>query len=209
MCCDDCRAKLPYIGEKYCYKCGKQLKAEQFEYCHDCMKTNHFFHQGRGVFVHEDLICDGIYDLKYKNKRRIAEFFSMQVWEHLGDWIQKGNYSGIIPVPISKEKMKIRGYNQAELISLALSEKSGIEHFGNCLIRTNDTSPQRLLSRIERKNNLKNAFKTTADRVQLGKVLLVDDIFTTGNTIDAVTEVLLRSGVKTVDFITISIGKGL
>lgn len=208
-CCTDCFSKLPYIGKHFCYKCGKQLEEDQFEYCHDCNIQNHFFRQGRGLYVHEDLVCDAIYDLKYKNKRQIADFFAEQIWEYLGEWIKKSDYSAIIPVPISEHKMKIRGYNQAELISRKLSLKAGIVHRPECLIRTSDTAPQRLLGRLERKNNLKNAFKTTTDRVQLEKVLLVDDIFTTGNTVDAVAEILLHSGVKAVDFITVSIGKGL
>ena len=208
-CCADCFAKLPFIGDHYCYKCGKQLEEDQFEYCHDCGIQNHFFRQGRGLFVHEDLVCDAIYDLKYKNKRQIADFFATQIWDYLGEWIQNNHYLAIIPVPVSDQKMKIRGYNQAELISRILSVKAGIMHLPNCLIRTSDTAPQRLLGRTERKNNLKNAFKTATDRVQLEKVLLVDDIFTTGNTVDAVSEILLRSGVNTVDFLTVSIGKGL
>ena len=97
------------------------------------------------------------YDLKYKNKRQIADFFADQIWEYLGEWIKKSDYSAIIPVPISEHKMKIRGYNQAELISRKLSLKAGIVHRPECLIRTSDTAPQRLLGRLERKNNLKNS----------------------------------------------------
>ena len=185
------------------------MEKDQFEYCHDCSIQNHFFRQGRGLYVHEDLVCDAIYDLKYKNKRQNADFFATQIWHLFGEWMNHNHYSAIIPVPVSNHKMKIRGYNQAELISRNLSMKSGILHLPNYLVRTSDTAPQRLLGRLERKNNLKNAFKTTTDRVQLEKVLLVDDIFTTGNTVDAVAEILLHSGVKAVDFIAVSIGKGL
>lgn len=204
-----CLVELPYIGERYCYKCGKQLENEQFELCHDCEKQEHFFRKGRGVFVHENLICDAIYDLKYQNKRQVAGFFANQMWNSLGNWIMRGEYQGILPVPLSKTKLKARGYNQAELLSGIISEKSQIRHVTNYLERVSDTAPQRLLGRQERKNNLKNAFKTKPDRLQLEKVLLVDDIYTTGNTIDAISEVLLNDGVKFVDFITISIGKGL
>lgn len=185
------------------------MEVDQFEYCHDCRIQSHFFRQGRGLYVHEDLVCDAIYDLKYKNKRQIADFFANQIWDYLGAWIKSNHYLAIIPVPVSNQKRKARGYNQAELLSSKLSMKAGVLHLPNCLIRISDTAPQRLLGRAERKNNLKNAFKTTTDRVQLEKVLLVDDIFTTGNTVDAVSEILLRSGVKTVDFVTVSIGKGL
>lgn len=201
--------KIPYIGEKYCHKCGKQLQKEQFELCGDCTKNLHYFKKGRGVFIHEGPMKDAIYALKYENKRMFADFFANEMYRVLGSWIRSEGFSAIIPVPLSKEKRKSRGYNQAEILGERLSKKTGIPQCLDVVVRTNDTAPQKLLSHSERKNNLKNAFKTVPNGLQLDKVLLIDDIYTTGNTIDAVARELILSGIRESCFATISIGRGL
>ena len=208
-CCVNCRKELPYIGTKYCYKCGKQLHKDQYELCEDCMQNFHYYEKGRAVFVHEGPVKDAIYALKYENMRVFADFFVEEMDATFGEWIRHEDFSAIMPIPLSEEKRRQRGYNQAELLSAALSKKTGIAHCLNCITRINNTAPQKLLAHDERKNNLKNAFKTSLNGVQLDKVLLVDDIYTTGNTIDAVAKELRMSGVNEVYFVAISIGKGL
>lgn len=200
---------MPYIGEHFCYKCGKQLQVGQYELCRDCSKNLHYFKKGRGVFVHEGPMKDAVYALKYENKRIYADFFVEEIEHVLGSWIRSEGFCAMLPVPLSIEKQKSRGYNQAELISRGLSKKMSIPQCLNMIIRTSDTAPQKLLGHSERKNNLKNAFKTMSNGLQLDKVLLIDDIYTTGNTVDAVARELILSGVAEVYFIAISIGRGL
>lgn len=208
-CCEKCQKELPYIGQKYCYKCGKQLQVDQYELCGDCMKNLHYFKKGRGVFIHEGPMKDAIYALKYENKRIFADFFAEEIDRSLGPWIRSEGFSAMIPVPLSREKQKSRGYNQAELLSTRLAKKTAIPQRLDIIVRTSDTAPQKLLGHSERKNNLKNAFKTRSNGLQLDKVLLIDDIYTTGNTIDAVAKELVLSGISEVYFIAISIGRGL
>lgn len=208
-CCEKCQVELPYIGEKYCYKCGKQLQVDQYEICTDCRTKLHYFKKGRGVFVHEGPMKDAIYAMKYENKKIFADFFAEEIDRILGPWIRGEGFSAMIPIPLSREKLKCRGYNQAELLSARLSKKMALPQCLDIIERTSDTTPQKLLGHSERKNNLKNAFKTTQNGLQLDKVLLVDDIYTTGNTVDAVARELILSGINEVYFVTISIGRGL
>jgi len=208
QCCGKCEKELPFIGERYCHKCGKQLQIEQFELCGDCKKNLHYFKKGRGVFIHEGPMKDAIYALKYENRRMFADFFVEEINRVLGTWIRNEGFSAIIPIPLSKVKQKSRGYNQAELLGERLSKKTGIPQRLDVIARANDTAPQKLLGHSERKNNLKNAFKTMQDGLQLDRVLLIDDIYTTGNTIDAVARELILAGIHEIYFVAISIGRG-
>ena len=114
----------------------------------------------------------------------------------------------IVLILLYKKKQKKRGYNQAEVFAKALGEKVGIPVCTDLLTREKNTIPQKELNETERKNNLKNAFKITKNIVQLSYILLVDDIYTTGSTIDAAATVLREAGCKYIYFICVSIGRG-
>ena len=105
-----------------------------------------------------------------------------------------------------RNKQRVRGYNQAEVFARALSMELGIPLASNMVKRVRDTVPLKTLNPEERKNNLKNAFQTSKKIVQLEKVLLIDDIYTTGSTADAAADALHRSGVKDVYLLCICIG---
>ena len=105
--------------------------------------------------------------------------------------------------------MRSRGYNQAQLVAAELSKLTGIPIYDNVVRRVRKTLPQKELTAQERQNNLKKAFNISADVVKLNKTILVDDIYTTGSTLDAVALELKRHGVETVYFITLCIGEGL
>ena len=123
-------------------------------------------------------------------------------------WIRQKNVQLIVPVPLHKNRQKKRGYNQAELFARALGTRLNIPVCTNLLVRERNTVPQKELNDTERKNNLKNAFKITQNIVQLSCILLVDDIYTTGSTMDAIATVLKRAGYRDIYFICASIGKG-
>ena len=114
----------------------------------------------------------------------------------------------IIPVPLHKKRRRKRGYNQAGVLGRRLGRLLGIRVDDKSLLRRVYTDPQKKLGRLERKKNLRNAFALKESFKPVPVVLLVDDIYTTGNTIDAVSEVLKKKGVEKVYFLTISIGQG-
>ena len=150
-----------------------------------------------------------MYRFKYSNKREYAAFFSEEAERIYGEWIRKKGIEVIIPVPMYGPKKKKRGYNQAECFAKALSERTGILADANLVMRVRDTAPQKELNDIQRKNNLKSAFHCEKNIVQYTKVLLVDDIYTTGSTADAVYEELKKNGVTEVYFLSICIGEGM
>ncbi|MEG1361367.1 MAG: ComF family protein [Lachnospiraceae bacterium] len=207
-CCPDCLKKLSYITEPSCMKCGQPIDCEGSEYCYDCERHKHEYIRGRGVWIYNHALKESIYRFKYANKREYAAFYAQQMYEQLGEWIQSLGVDAIIPIPLHSKKKRQRGYNQSELIAKALSARIKIPVNTRLLIRDKNTGPQKERNDIERKINLKNAFKIRTNELQLKKILLLDDIYTTGSTIDAAAKVLKESGALEIYFISVSIGRG-
>lgn len=207
--CSKCKKKIKYIHEPACKKCGKALAFEEQEYCYDCSRREHIFTRGVALWVYDENIKKSIYRFKYNNKREYAKIYANEIMLHHGRQIIEWKADGIIPIPLHKSKIKSRGFNQAEVIAQELSKVLSIPCYNDCVIRTKKTLPQKALNNKQRINNLKNAFKIKQDDVKLRKIILIDDIYTTGITIDSVSEVLIQIGVEKVYFITVSIGEGL
>ncbi|MEE1306348.1 MAG: ComF family protein [Agathobacter sp.] len=149
-----------------------------------------------------------MYRFKYSNKREYAEYFAEQAAQRYGAWIKSKGIDAIMAVPMYRGKKKKRGYNQAEVFARALSQKLGIPYVANGIVRVKSTTPMKNLNDLERERNLKNAFQIKENIVQYYYILVVDDIYTTGSTADAVSKMMLKSGGKTVYFLSICTGQG-
>lgn len=206
--CKKCRGKLPYIGESYCLKCGKYLEDSEEELCEDCRKRQHLFVQNRGVFRYDQNMKQMIYRFKYQNQRYYAEFLGQEVVRVLGRQIRNWGIDGMIPVPLHKSRQRIRGFNQAEEVLKEVGAELKIPIYNRLIIRQKKTLPQKLLNEKGREKNLKNAFKMVDYSVKLKGVLLLDDIYTTGSTLDAMTKTLLEAGVERVYALCLCIGEG-
>jgi ComF family protein len=206
--CDDCRKKVVCIGEPVCKKCGKPLENQRREYCSDCARKQHYFSQGKAVFVYQGEIRHSMYRFKYSNKREYAAYYAKEAARIYGGWIRRKQIEAIVPVPMYRWKEKGRGYNQAAVFAMALGERMNLPVEKRMVKRIRNTTPQKELNDVERKANLKKAFQLVPDIVKYKKILIVDDIYTTGSTIDAVAEVLLQAGVEEIYFLCISIGEG-
>ena len=206
--CADCRKKTVCIQEPSCKKCGKPLEYERREYCADCVKKQHFFTQGKAVFLYQGGIRQSMYRFKYSNKREYAVFYAKEAVRLHGGWIRGKGIEAIVPVPMYYRKEKVRGYNQAEVFAKALGRELELPVESHMVKRMRNTIPQKKLNDAERKENLKKAFQLVPNIVKYRKILLVDDIYTTGSTMDAVAEVLIAAQVQEVYFLCISIGEG-
>ena len=160
------------------------MRKEEQEYCRDCQKKKHAFEAGKSIWVHKAPVSQGIYRFKYKNRRCYGEIFATEMAAELGDTVKQWKIEEIIPVPLHRSRQRIRGYNQAQI----LAEELGIR---------------------DRIRNLKGAFGVTKSWIPKKCVLVIDDIYTTGNTIHRVAKVLKNAGAQKVYFLTISIGQGL
>ena len=209
--CENCRINIrdAYIEEPYCLKCGKQLDNMMQEYCDDCMRIKHIYDRGLSVFKYHNEIKESIYRFKYKDCKCYGRFYGEQMAEKYEDVIRKWQPDVIVPVPIHRLRMKKRGYNQAELIGKALSDRLNIPMDINVLVRDKKTQPQKKLPKDIRVKNVENAFKVAINVVRYNKIILVDDIYTTGATINACARVLKKAGVQEVWFISVCIGAGV
>lgn len=206
--CEDCSGKIRRVREPVCKRCGKPMEQERREYCADCFRKEHKYRQGKAVFIYERKIKQSLYRFKYSNKREYAAFYAAEAAELYADWIKRKQIEVIVPVPMYRGKKRRRGYNQAEVFAKALGRELELPVDTKLVRRIRDTVPQRELNEKERRRNLKNAFQLVPNIVEYKEILLVDDIYTTGSTMDAVAEVLLFSGVKNIYYICIGIGVG-
>lgn len=206
--CRECRGKIKTVSEPVCKQCGKPLQNERQEYCGDCRRKKHIFCQGKAVFVYEGRIKQSMYRFKYGGKREYALYYAKEAARLYERWIIRHGIEAIVPVPMYFLKKRRRGYNQAEVFAKALGRETGLPVEARMVKRVRSTVPQKELSDAERRCNLKNAFQSDRNIVNYKQILLVDDIYTTGSTMDAVGEVLLSAGAEHVYYICISIGAG-
>ncbi len=205
----ECGKKLFPVKEPVCMHCGRPLPSDIYEFCCDCGRKKVFsFCQGKALYLYAGDVKKTMYRFKYGNKREYGGFFAERAFEEYGDWIAGAEIEVIVPVPMYRKKEKRRGYNQAYVFAKELSYLCGVP-VKRLVKRVKDTLPQKKLSGAERKNNMKNAFQTTENIVEYKRVLLVDDIYTTGSTADAAAETLRAAGVDEVYFLSICIGKGV
>lgn len=206
--CEPCRLCLHPLTEPLCKKCGKPLSAQESEYCPDCGRKKHLYTRGRAALEYDSLMRESIGRFKYKNRREYANYYVQELLNTCGGAVNTWNIDLLIPIPLHKSRRRKRGFNQAELIAKKLGKELGIPVCTDSLLRIKKTSPQKELNDQERRSNLKNAFQVVNNHVKFKRVLLIDDIYTTGSTIDAAAAVLLEHGAEKVYFLSISIGRG-
>ena len=207
--CSGCVGKMPFIQGCRCMKCSKPVYSEEMEYCMDCTKTKHSYEEGRALLLYNDLVQKSIARYKYKNKREFSSSYSKLMIKEMGEIWKKWDCDAVLPIPVHRQKKQKRGFNQAELLAKAIGEYLCVPCETRLLQRCINTLPQKEFSPAERRKNLENAFKMKRNSVEYKKVLLIDDIYTTGSTVDACANVLRQAGVKKVYFSSISIGAGI
>lgn len=206
--CRDCRKELASITDPVCKKCGKQLytTGEEERLCHDCREKIRSFSSCRCMLIYDELTRDILSAVKYNSKREYIDLLSLMAADRYGGWIKGLGIEIIIPVPVHPSRFKKRGYNQAELMALGIGRLLNIPVESKAVIRTKQTLPQKELDRDSRLKNLQNAFQTVPDIIKKIRtcfgddvsVLVVDDIYTTGATLDLVSLSLINSGIKEV-----------
>ena len=205
--CPQCREKVHPIREPKCKKCGKPLEQEEREYCHDCGKRAHSYERGLALFAYEGWAKEAIYQIKFHNKREYLDFFVREMARELGSEVHSWGAQAIVPVPLHKKKYRRRGFNQAELLAEKLGTALHIPVRKDLAERIRYTDAQKELNLRERRKNIRGAFRVYRDEMDLEKIILVDDIYTTGSTVDEMAEEFLRSGASQIYFLAICIGR--
>ena len=150
---------------------------------------------------------------KQGGRAEYGKVYGRLLWDAKREWLQRIREPVLVPVPVHSKRYRKRGYNQAEEIAKEMARLSGLPMRSDLLVRVKHTAPQKELSKRERSRNLQGAFRCRADYRKLclqGKcAIIIDDIYTTGNTIHTAAKILKKAGVQNVYFLTISIGQGL
>lgn len=213
----ECRRQLFPIEQPVCMRCGKSVTSEQQEYCEDCGKAmeHHRLYrekdcikQGKAVFTYKGSIKQTMYRFKYSNRREYSAFFAEMAVDKYAGWIRSCGIDVIIPVPMYRGKRKARGYNQAECFAKELSRRTGIPMAKGLVRRVKNTQPLKVLGYAERKNSLDGAFQVMDSIVQYYHILIVDDIYTTGSTIESIGREIARHCDSQVYSLCVCIGQG-
>lgn len=207
-----CLSKLSPVKSPSCKKCGKEVISEQAEYCFDCSRHPHSFERGMALLNYNEAAKASMAAIKYKNRREYLDFYAAALDTRFRKTILRLQPAILIPVPVHPSRRRKRGFNQAEELAGRLSLRWNIPVDKNLLIRKKKTAPQRELNPAERLKNLREAFAVDAEYGKTAgipeTVILVDDIYTTGSTVEACTRALKKAGVRRVFVVVICIGVG-
>lgn len=191
---------------KQCLICGKLKQDTICSKCYNTLKTeakienynNKSFNEHLYIFKYEGKIRNLIIDYKFNDKPYLNELFAKIILKNEKICRKIKKYDIIIPVPIHKKRKKERGYNQSELIVTKLAENLKIELGTDCLIKQKNTLPQSTLSKKERQENAKQVYKIqNKQKIENKKIILLDDIYTTGNTTEECSKILKQNRSKT------------
>lgn len=205
--CAECKGRISVVKEPYCMKCGKKLGRSEAEYCADCEKYPHGYDRGRSLFVYEGPVKGSVYRFKYAGRKEYAKCYAGLMEAELGDFVREIGPDALVPVPLHRKRFRKRGYNQAQLLAKEIGDRMRIPVLSASVQRVKNTVPLKTLERARRQNNLKKAFKINGNDVKLNTIIIIDDIYTTGSTVDALSEVLRCAGVKKIYFLTLAGGR--
>ena len=210
--CSECYEKAKIVEEPRCMKCGKYVGQEEQEYCYDCSGTDTYFEKGFSLWHYDTVLKHSIAQFKYHNRKEYALFYGTEFVKEFKEQIEALEIDAIIPVPIHWTRHVQRGYNQAEEVANIIGRALNIPVVDDLLIRSRKTVAQKQLDDKQRQKNLENAFELSKKwkniSGNLNRVMIIDDIYTTGCTISACAKVLKEFGIQQVYFGVLCIGSG-
>jgi ComF family protein len=208
--CEECLCSFERLPATVCQTCGRPLPshavlAPESLLCPACQDRTYAFERARSFAVYKDELVQAILLLKFEQIGPLGTWFADQL---AGVVRNAGNALAadvVVPVPLHREREHERGYNQAALISKPLSKKLCLPHKALLLMRMRARPDKRILSLEERWESVRGAFATRpGSQVDNLRVLLVDDVLTTGATLDACARALLDAGAKSVIGLTVA-----
>lgn len=206
--CDKCIRRFMWAGQDLCDVCGRILPANSVrKTCPDCRENVHSFDRGytcASYGLYERML---MMDLKYKGKAYIGRV----IGEIMADRMDGESlaYDVIIPVPVHKKRLAERGYDQAEIVAVTLGKRAGKPVMRKAMERIRETPPLKDQDAHTRRKTMEGAFRVfsaAGDKLSQANVLLVDDIYTTGATLDSAATALKDVGVGKVYVLTFAAG---
>ena len=205
--CLDCWQHIQFISDPMCGCCGLPFDYDIGEnaLCAACLHEHPLYSRARAAFRYDEHSRKLITRFKYSDHTQLAKIYGTWLAGAGGELLAQTDT--IIPVPLHYFRFIHRRFNQSALLASVLSKKTGIKHLPNALKRSRHTTPQTGLTRKQRETNVKGAFtinKRYAGGIKGKNILLIDDVLTTGSTIEQCTKTLLKSGAAQVNVLTLA-----
>jgi len=205
--CGSCREGLIPIASPFCSICGLPFVSREGEehICSECLLEKRYFRKARAFGVYGGHLMEAIHLLKYGKKTCLAQPLGVLAKETFFHFWDTDAMDLLVSVPLHIKRLRERGFNQAHLMIWKWAKREGIPFDGLALSRTRWTEPQTTLARTERRKNVRGAFSLRQpERIKGERILLVDDVFTTGATVNECARVLTRAGAAFVDVLTLA-----
>ncbi len=203
--CETCLKTFTSVTPPYCSRCGAMFKSKTAEnhLCPNCIDKKSKVRRIRSVGIYEEALLELVHKFKYNGKVGLADTFGKMLFLLYMDMVKDESYDMIVPIPLYRSRFRKRGFNQAYLVLKNWNQYTQSVINRDVLLRTRKTETQIGLSNIERRRNLKNAFEAK-DSVKNRRILLVDDVYTTGATVESCAGVLAKKGADVIDVITMA-----
>jgi len=205
--CSTCREKIKFLTGSLCPICGITFpdSPSASHLCGNCLENKPYFSYARAVAGYESIILNAIHQFKYGRDLSIGALLASLMADFSFPDLEFGDYSLIIPVPLHIKKLRKRGFNQSIILADALRKKWQIPVNFSLLKRSKFTLTQTGLNKKERERNIKGAFEVTDKTKIAGRnIILIDDVYTTGATLNECAKVLIKAGAQKVAVLTLA-----
>jgi ComF family protein len=205
--CSPCQGKIRFINDNFCPICGIPFLSSPAgnHICGDCLVNPPYYVQARAVAGFETVIMDAIHKFKYGRSIFAGNTLGLFMAGFSFPDFVFSEYSLLIPVPLHIKRLRERGFNQSLLLAKEIGRKYRIPVNFSLLKRSKFTLTQTGLNKAEREKNIKGAFAVTDEKKIADKnIILIDDVYTTGATINECSRVLLKAGAQKVAVLTLS-----
>jgi ComF family protein len=213
--CADCTRKVTVVKPPFCLACGFLFKSKEGDerLCGDCITSPKKFRVARAPVVYDEAFMNLVLSLKYRGKIQLAKPLGGLLLAAFLQYWDAGDIDIVTPVPLFQNRFRQRGFNQAfvliqnweDFAKELTADLAGLHIERQALVRNRSTATQTGLGRKERMDNIKNAFSVPeSHKVEGKRVLLVDDVYTTGATVNECSRVLIEHGAASVDVLTVA-----
>lgn len=193
--CDSCRQSLSVIVPPVCSRCGRPQA--QGVLCPECVDVQTEIDGIRSPFLFDGVIRQAVHELKYRNLRALAPPLAKLLFDYFVENPVIGEV--LVPVPLHHKRLRERGYNQSALLARELGKLCGLPVIEDCLVRTSYTLPQAKSTGVtERRTNVAGAFACLDERLNGKRVIVIDDVSTSGSTLGTCAEVCKAAGAASV-----------
>jgi len=196
--CSSCWSEIRKYRGPSCRVCALPVVSEHSKVCGQCLKKTPPFSKVIAYGLYEDILAEAINQLKFHGIKRISKTLGRLLLS-----LDLPETDGIVPVPMTIKRLRERGFNQSLLIARVIAKESKVPLLMDTLLKKKETPPQIGLSAKERLLNLKNAFEVKGNMKGL-RLLLVDDVMTTGATVTECSKVLVKAGAEEVIVLTLA-----